>query len=81
MRKVFGYGGIAASVILIAFGVGAIVIGINGRNEVQNSLADEYIVGTPDMTPAAIKAAAKEAGLPADLTYPTRAVAGQTGSR
>jgi hypothetical protein len=27
MRKVFSYGGIAASVILVAFGAGAIVIG------------------------------------------------------
>ena len=77
MRKAFGYGGIVASVILIAFGIGAIVIGINGRNEVQSSLANEYIVGTPDMTPAAIKAAAKEAGLPAGLDYPTMAVAGK----
>ena len=30
MRKWFAYGGIAASVILIAFGAGAIVIGVNG---------------------------------------------------
>ena len=77
MRKAFAYGGIAASVILIAFGIGAIVIGINGRDEVQNSLSNEYIVGTPDMTPAAIKAAGKEAGLPAGLDYPTMAVAGK----
>ncbi len=42
------YGGIAASVILIAFGVGTLVIGIDGRGEVRNTLAKEQIVGTPD---------------------------------
>ena len=32
MKKLFAYGGIAASVILVAFGAGAIVIGVNGFN-------------------------------------------------
>jgi hypothetical protein len=47
-RKVFEYGGIAASVILIAFGIGSIGIGIAGVNEVRDNLAREDIVGTPD---------------------------------
>jgi hypothetical protein len=47
-RKVFEYGGIAASVVLIAFGVGSIGIGIAGVNEVRDNLARENIVGTPD---------------------------------
>ena len=42
------YGGIAASVILIAFGIGTLVIGIDGRSEVRSTLAKEQIVGTPD---------------------------------
>ncbi len=43
-------GGIVASLFLIIVGVGAIVIGYQGRQEVQNSLAQEKIVGTPDST-------------------------------
>jgi len=43
------YGGIVASVILIAFGIGSIVVGLNGRSEVRNTLKQEQIVGTPDM--------------------------------
>ena len=47
-RKLFEYGGIAASVILIAFGAGSIALGAWGVNEVRDSLAREKIVGTPD---------------------------------
>ena len=49
MSKLFRYGGIAASILLIAFGVGALVIGANGRSEVRSDLKREQIVGTPDM--------------------------------
>ncbi len=48
MRKLFAYGGIAASVILVAFGIGALVVGITGFNEVRDTIARENIVGTPD---------------------------------
>jgi hypothetical protein len=48
MRQVFAYGGIAASVILIVFGIGAIVIGIDGRNEVRDAIAEQNITATPD---------------------------------
>jgi hypothetical protein len=50
MRKLLRYGGIAASIVLIAFGVGAIVTGFNGRDQVRTELAREQIVGTPDST-------------------------------
>src|SRR5919197_6628346 len=50
MSKLFRYGGIAASIILIAFGIGAVVVGANGRDEVRSDLAREQIVGTPDST-------------------------------
>jgi hypothetical protein len=50
MSKLFTYAGVAASVILIAFGIGSIVVGINGRDRVHNDLAREQIVGTPDST-------------------------------
>ena len=43
-------GGVAASIILIILGVGAMVAGVAGREKVQNDLAREQIVGTPDST-------------------------------
>jgi hypothetical protein len=50
MSKLVTYAGIVASVILIAFGIGSIVIGITGRDKVQSDLAREQIIGTPDST-------------------------------
>jgi hypothetical protein len=50
MRKLFQYGGIAASIVLIAFGIGALYMGIDGRGYVRDNLASEKIVGTEDST-------------------------------
>jgi hypothetical protein len=75
--KIFNYGGIAAAVVLIAFGVASIVIGANGRDTVRTNLGQELIVGTPDMTPQAIAKEAKAAGLK-DVALPTKSVAGKT---
>ncbi len=50
MSKLVTYAGIAASVILIAFGIGSIVMGFSGRDRVHSDLAREQIVGTPDST-------------------------------
>ena len=50
MRKLFQYGGIAASIVLIVFGISAIYMGIDGRSMVRSDLAREQIVGTPDST-------------------------------
>src|SRR3954470_8092274 len=50
MRKLLRYGGLAASVLLIAFGIGSMVVGLNGRDQVRSDLAREQIVGTPDST-------------------------------
>jgi hypothetical protein len=50
MRRLFQYGGIAASIVLIAFGIGAIYMGIDGRGYVRDNLAAEKIVGTEDST-------------------------------
>jgi hypothetical protein len=55
MKKLYEYGGIAASVMLIAFGVGAMVTGLAGRDQVRTELAREQIVGTPDMKGVANK--------------------------
>ena len=54
MRKFFEIGGVVAGAVLIAFGIAAIVMGMNGRSTVSDSLKQEQITGTPDMTPAAI---------------------------
>jgi len=83
-HKIFEWGGIAASVVLVTFGIVAIVLGVNGRSTVHTNLAQEQIVGTPDMTPSAIKAEAQKAGLPASIKLPTVSVAGKAidnGSR
>lgn len=78
MRKALEIGGFVAAAVLIAFGVVAIVMGVNGRNTVNNSLANEYIVGSSDMTPSAIKAGAKQAGIYSVVKdWPTQSVAGQ----
>ena len=83
MRKVLELGGVAAAAILVAFGIVSIVMAVNGRSTVRDSLKQEQIVGTPDMTPAGIAAEAKQAGLK-NVTLPTVAVAGKsidTGAR
>ena len=54
MRKFFEIGGVVAAAVLIAFGITALVMGINGQSTVTNSLKQEMITGTPDMTPQAI---------------------------
>jgi hypothetical protein len=48
MSKVLQYGGIVASVVLIAFGIGSIAMGFDGRARVHNDLKREQIIGTPD---------------------------------
>jgi hypothetical protein len=72
MRKIFEIGGLVAAVVLIGFGVAAIVVSANGNSEVRTALKQQKVVGTPDMTPAAIKAEASQAGLnPASLELPS----------
>jgi hypothetical protein len=48
MTRLFQYGGIVASVVLIAFGIGSVVTGFAGRDRVHDDLKREQIVGTPD---------------------------------
>ena len=47
-RKFFEYGGWIAGAVLIVFGVIAIVMGVNGRNEVQNAIAAQKITAGDD---------------------------------
>lgn len=78
MRKGLEIGGVVATVVLVAFGIAAIVMGANGKSTVENSLTQEQIVGTPDMTPELITAEVKEAGLTSRITnLPSCSVAGE----
>ena len=43
--NIFKWGGIAASIILIAFGIGSIAIGAWGINNIRDNLKLEQIVG------------------------------------
>lgn len=63
MRKGLEIGGAIAAIVLIAFGVAAIAMGIGGNDTVRDSIAQEEITGTPDMTPALTEAEVDEAGL------------------
>ena len=85
-KSIFELGGYFAALVLVAFGIASLVMGVNGRNEVRKDVKREYIVGSPDMNKTAILAEAKEAKLPAAIlaTLPTCNVAGKainTGSR
>jgi hypothetical protein len=74
--NILKYAGVAASVVLIVFGIASIAVGAAGRGTVHDNLKAEKIVGTPDMTPAAIKAEGAKAGLE-NVDYPTCSVAGK----
>lgn len=63
MQKMVKVGGIIAGLVLIAFGVVSIVLGVGARGTVGTELKREAIVGTPDMNPTDIAKAAEEAGL------------------
>src|SRR5262249_8315397 len=76
MKKILEIGGFISGSILIAFGVAVIALGVGGRSTVNDSLSQEQIVGTPDMTPALIKAEVAKAGL-TDVKIPSKSVAGK----
>jgi len=84
MRKFLEIGGFLAGALLIVFGVAAIVMGVDGRSTVRDSLKQEQIVGSADMSPAGIKEEAMKAGLSPTIDVPTIDVAGKpinTGER
>ena len=62
-RRMLEFGGVAAGVVLIAFGIGSLVLGLNARSTVQDELKREFIVGSEDMNPTDIEKAVQEAGL------------------
>ena len=63
-KTIFELGGYVAAAILVAFGIAALVLGVNGHSTVNSNLKQEQIYGSADMTPKAIAGevtAAKEA--------------------
>lgn len=78
MPPLLRWGGFAAGIVMIAFGIAAIVNGIDGRSTTRDLLQDEKIVGSPDMTPANTEAALKEAGLDSKVDVPGCSVAGES---
>ncbi len=47
-RRILEYGGWISGAVLIVFGIAAIAMGVNGRNEVRDQLAAQQITATPD---------------------------------
>ena len=77
MRKALEVGGAVAAVVLIAFGIAAIAMGIDGKSTVEDNLGREQIVGTPDMTVETVTREVEEANLPTEPELPTCDVAGE----
>ena len=75
MRRLLELGGVIASVILIMLGIALVVVGLIGRDDVQDRLAQEKIVGTPDMTPEETRTAVEEVGLEDAIEIPDCSVA------
>ena len=76
VRRFLELGGFIAGATLVLFGVAVIVLGATGYSTVRSSLDREHIVGSDDMTPAAIREEIDEAGL-TDVDAPDCDVAGE----
>ena len=61
-RRILEWGGLAAGVVLIAFGVGALYLGIDGRSTVRDSLKQEQIFFGEATDPAVAEHADQWAG-------------------
>jgi putative Mn2+ efflux pump MntP len=77
-RKLLWWGGVAAGALLVILGAFWIYAGVNARGEVHDTITQEQIVGSPDMSPTAILAGIKEAGLEGKVSIPDCSVADQT---
>ena len=61
--RLFKFGGLAAGIVLILFGIGSLAISIDAGMTVKDELSAEKIVGSPDMSPEGIAPGVEEAGL------------------
>lgn len=69
-RKVLWAGGVIAGVLLIVIGAVWIYTGANARSEVHDTITQERIVGSPDMSPTTITAGITEAGIEGKVDVP-----------
>ena len=63
-RRILEWGGLAAGIVLIAFGIGALYMGIDGRTTVRDSIKQEQIVFGDVSDPAVAEHAEQWAGEP-----------------
>jgi voltage-gated potassium channel Kch len=75
MRKLFVIGGVVAGVVLVAFGVAAIYMGVDGRATVRDSIKQEQIVFGAADDPAVAKYASQWAEEPLQTGAQARAFA------
>ena len=61
-RRILEWGGLAAGITMIAFGIGALYMGIDGRNTVRDSIAQEQITFGDATDPAVAEHAEQWAG-------------------
>ena len=66
-----------ACLVLVGAGIAYIAIGVSGHSEVNKQVSREQIVGSPDMTPAGIRAEIAKSGLKNVSDIPTCSVANQ----
>ncbi|MBJ7457209.1 MAG: hypothetical protein JHC74_14225 [Thermoleophilia bacterium] len=74
-RKLLWAGGVLAGVLLVVLGGVWIAIGASARGEVHDTITQEQITGSPDMSPTAILEGIESAGLTGKIAVPTCDVA------
>ncbi len=74
-RKLLWAGGVGAGALLVILGAVWIVIGVNARGEVHDTITQEQISGSADMSPTTILPGIKEAGLEGKVAIPSCSVA------
>lgn len=70
-RKLLWAGGVLAGALLIVLGAVWIYTGASARGEVHDTITQEQITGSPDMSPTAILEGIEAAGLTGKVTVPT----------
>ena len=76
--RLWEIGGFIWGAILILFGVGALVLGINGYQTVGDELSKEQIVGGSDMAPGGDPESGQRAGFPDTIELPMCDVVDET---
>jgi hypothetical protein len=66
-KRILEFAGYGSAALLVAFGIAALIMGMQGRNEVRTDVKREFVVGESDMNRTAILAEAKQAGMPANV--------------